>query len=74
MSAGTVGAFSRKRSFEPGVEKHERRGMDLVRADMAPMLPNQALRSAGVSCSVNKREKRAGSPATNLRHSLRPSM
>src|ERR1700733_15369009 len=26
MSAGTVGAFSRKRAFEPGVEKHDRRG------------------------------------------------
>ena len=34
MSAGTVGAFSRKRAFEPGVEKHERRGRFRLRSDM----------------------------------------
>jgi hypothetical protein len=26
MSAGTVGALARKRSFEPGEDMHERRG------------------------------------------------
>src|SRR5580700_9140027 len=35
MSAGTVGAFSRKRSFEPGVEKHDRRGRERLRWDMS---------------------------------------
>ena len=35
MSAATVGAFSRKRSFDPGVEKQERRGSSRDREDMA---------------------------------------
>jgi hypothetical protein len=39
MSAGTVGAFSRKRSFDPGVEKHDRRGRFRLRWDMHGMLP-----------------------------------
>jgi hypothetical protein len=35
MSAATVGAFVRNFSFEPGVERQERRGRSRERADMA---------------------------------------
>ena len=34
MSAGTVGALARNFSFEPGVERQERRGRSRERADM----------------------------------------
>lgn len=34
MSAETVGALARKRSEDPGVERHERRGKLRERADM----------------------------------------
>ena len=34
MSAETVGALARKRSEDPGVERHERRGRLRERADM----------------------------------------
>src|SRR3954454_5826847 len=34
MSAGMVGPLARKRSLDPGTERHERRGRSLVRADM----------------------------------------
>ncbi len=34
MSAGTVGALARKRSFDPGEDMHERRGRFLERSDM----------------------------------------
>jgi hypothetical protein len=34
MSAVDVGALARKRSEEPGVERHERRGNERERADM----------------------------------------
>ena len=35
MSAGTVGALARKRSFDPGEDMHERRGRLRERSDMA---------------------------------------
>ena len=85
MSAGTVGAFSRKRAFEPGVEKHDRRGRFRLRWDMRRMLmgvgdlarpscrPAHAARSAGTSCSLKSSAKRAGAPATNRRHRRSPS-
>ncbi len=38
MSAGIVGAFSRKRSDEPGTERQERRGRFLLRSDMKKIL------------------------------------
>ena len=34
MSAGTVGALARNRSFEPGEDMHERRGRFRERSDM----------------------------------------
>src|SRR5207302_1561724 len=38
MSAGTDGPFCRKRSLEPGTDRHERRGRFRVRSDMAASL------------------------------------
>ena len=38
MSAVDVGALARKRSDEPGVDRHERRGRERERSDMRPSL------------------------------------
>src|SRR3954469_25734663 len=34
MSAGMVGPLARKRSLDPGTDRHERRGRSLLRADI----------------------------------------
>src|SRR5271165_6351806 len=38
MSAGTVGALAKKRSFDPGEDMHERRGRLRERSDMQAMV------------------------------------
>src|SRR3954469_7381170 len=38
MSAGIVGPLARKRSLEPGTDRHERRGRLRLRSDMPEML------------------------------------
>src|ERR1700722_17997525 len=38
MSAGTVGALAKKRSFDAGDDMHERRGRYLERSDMPRMV------------------------------------
>src|SRR6476620_12652367 len=73
MSAGMVGPLARKRSLDPGTERHERRGSSLVRADIQrsyedgpergqaePAQPNPVLMRAGMTPSSAISQVRRG--------------